>query len=241
MLMAMRDWFRRKTAPENVGRSKGGSRMIQYGGRDAKPEIGFLEESTLANTAARERIYAELFGESDTVLHELLPLIPHIDVYRFPPNNKRDYFTFVTGGMSDLPMNAPPRVGTDYQRAEIVFYSTENRDDYPELLRHLAHFVHDNNTWLHWGHTMPNGQPPAPLFGTSSLDTLFFMPSIVEPDSTFGDRFQIDSAPVHLIWCVPITTAECQLKLDEGTDALYDVFDANNHPFVFAGDRGSYV
>ncbi|MEZ6092999.1 MAG: suppressor of fused domain protein [Pirellulaceae bacterium] len=238
----MKDWFRRKPSPKEVGKSPGGSRLIKYGDGDApKPEIGFLEESTLANTEDRERIYSELFGESDTVLHELLPLVPHIDVYRFPPSGKRDFFTFVTGGMSDLPMNAPPELGADYRRAELIFYSTENRDDYPELLRRLAHFVHDNNTWLHWGHSMPNGTPPEPLFDTDSLDTMFFMPSIVNPDSTLGDRLHINSEPVQLIWCVPITTAECQLKLDNGTDALYDLFDANEHPFAFPGDRRSYV
>ncbi|TWU01036.1 suppressor of fused domain protein [Stieleria varia] len=240
--MAMKDWFRRKPASENVGTSKGGSRLIRYGDRsDLKPEVGFLDESTLSNTEERERVYSDLFGESDTVLHELLPLVPHIDVYRFPPNGKRDFFTFVTGGMSDLPMNSPSELGADYRRAELVFYSTEDRDDYPELLRRLAHFVHDNNTWLHWGHSMPNGQPPERLFDTKHLDSLFFMPSIVNPDSTLGDRLQIDSDPVHLIWCVPITTAECQLKLDNGTDALYDLFDVNKHPFVFTGDRQSYV
>jgi hypothetical protein len=240
--MAMKDWFRRKPAPENVGTSKGGSRLIKYGDRsDLKPEVGFLDESTLPNTEERERVYFDLFGESDTVLHELLPLVPHIDVYRFPPNGKRDFFTFVTGGMSDLPMNSPSELGADYRRAELVFYSTGDRDDYPELLRRLAHFVHDNNTWLHWGHSMPNGQPPEPLFGTKHLDSLFFMPSIVNPDSTLGDRLQIDSDPVHFIWCVPITAAECQLKLDNGTDALYDLFDVNKHPFAFTGDRQSYV
>lgn len=143
--------------------------------------------------------------------------------------------------MSDLPMNAPSVLGADYRRAELVFYSKENRDDYPELLRRLAHFMHDNCTWLHWGHTMPNGQRPESLFDTERLDTLFFMPSIVKPDSTLGDRLKIDAEPVQLIWCVPITTAECQLKLDDGTDALCDLFDANDHPFAFSGDRQSYV
>ena len=240
--MAMKDWFRRKPSQKTVGKSKGGSRLIKYGDGDTpKPKIGFLEESTLANTEDRERIYSKLFGESDTVLHELLPLIPHVDVYRFPPNGNRDFFTFVTSGMSDLPMNSPPDVGADFRRAELIFYSTENRDDYPELLRRMAHFVHDNNTWLHWGHTMPNGQPPEPLFDTDNLDTLFFMPTMVDPDATLGDELRIDSESVNLVWCVPITTAECQLKLDDGTEALYDLFDANEHPFAFAGHRRSYV
>ena len=240
--MAMKDWFKRKSAPKTIGESKGGSRLIKYGDDETpKPEMGMLEESTLEYIEERELIYDQFFGESDTVLHELIPLIPHIDVYRFPPNSERNFYTFVTGGMSDLPMNSPSDVGVDYRRAEIIFYSTENRDEYPELLRFLAHFVHDNNTWLHWGHTMPNGQPPEPLFGTEDLDTLLFMPTIVDPDSSLSDKLQIESDPVNLLWCVPITTAECQLKLDEGSDALYDLFDANEHPFAFDGDRQSYV
>lgn len=240
--MAMKDWFRRKPAPKTVGHSKGGSRLIEYGGGESpKPKVGFLDESTLPNMEDRERVYGELFGESDMVLHEWLPLVPHVDVYCFPPNQNRDCFTFVTGGMSDLAMNAPPELGAEFRRVELVFYSTENRNDYPELLRHLAHFVHNNNTWLHWGHTMPNGQPPEPLFETENPDSLFFMPTIVHPDSTLGEKLRIASEPVNLLWCVPITTAECELKLEAGTDALYDLFEVNQHPFAFAGNRQSYA
>jgi hypothetical protein len=67
------------------------------------------------------------------------------------------------------------------------------------------------------------------------------MPSIVRPDSSLGERLQIESEPVNLIWCVPITAAECELKLKNGTDALYNLFDKNEHPFAFSGNRPSYV
>jgi hypothetical protein len=240
--MPLQDWFRRKPGPKRVGTSKSGAPLLKYGSSgSAKPEIGFLEESTLKEMEERERIYGELFGESDTVYHELLPLIPHIDVYRFPPSDKRDFYTFVTGGMSDIPMNAPAELGQEYRRIELVFYAADDKPQYSEFLRCLAHFAHDNRTWLHWGHTMPNGNPPEPLFEDGPLDSIFFMPSIVKPDSKLGERLRIESDPVNLVWCVPITTAECQLKLDEGTDALYDLFDANKHPFVFRGQRESYV
>lgn len=240
--MSLKDWFRRTPGPENIGTSKGGSRLLKYGdGAAGKPEIGFLEESTLPRTEERERIYGELFGEPDSVYHEVLPLIPHIDVYYCPPNAKRDFYTIVTGGMSDVPMNSPPELGRECRRIELVFYAADDNKEYAEFLRHLGHFAHDNNTWLHWGHTMPNGNPPTPLFGDGPLDSIFFMPSIVKPDSTLGERLTIESDPVNLVWCVPITTAECQLKLDQGTDALYDLFDANDHPFVFRGQRESYL
>jgi hypothetical protein len=38
-----------------------------------------------------------------------------------------------------------------------------------------------------------------------------------------------------------LTTAECDLVLQKGSGALYKVFDANEHSFVFRGGRRSYV
>ncbi|MFN3149638.1 suppressor of fused domain protein [Bremerella sp.] len=239
--MGWKDWFKRKAAPKDEGVSQGGSRLIRYPKQKNKPEMGFLEQSTLEFTEQREKVYVEMFGENDTVLHELVPFVPHVDVYRFPPNDKRDFFTYVTGGMSDLPMNSPEELGPGYRRAEIVFYAKESRDEYPELLRTMAHFPHDNNSWLHYWHTFPNGQPPEPLFESPTLDTMFFMPSILSPDSTLEERLVLDSDPVSLLWLVPITTAECELKLEQGTEALLDLFQEQQHPFLFDVDRRSYV
>jgi hypothetical protein len=189
----------------------------------------------------RESVYRDLFGESDIVLHEMIPFVPHVDVYRFPPSKMRPFFTYVTGGMSDLEMNSPPKAGANYRRIELAFYASEDKPEYPELLRRLAHFPHDNRTWIHWGHSMPNGLPPQPVFGTGPLDCLFFMPSIVKPDSELGAHLQWQGARIELVWCVPITTKECDVKLKLGTDALYDLFDVNEHPFVFSGSRKSYI
>ena len=239
--MSLMDWFRRKPGPKSIGNSRGGSNLLKYGSDPAKPRMGFLEESTLPQTEERERIYGELFGESSSVYHELLPLVPHVDVYLCPPHGDRDFYTYVTGGMSDLPMNSPAKFGRDCRRIELVFYAADENQEYAELLRRLAHFAHDNNTWLHWRHTLPNGTPPTPLFGDGLLDTIFFMPSIVRPDSQLGEHLEIGSDPVNLVWCVPITSAECQYKLDNGTDAMFDLFDENNHPVAFAGNRDSYV
>ena len=242
--MGLRDWLRRRKqpGPQVAGTSRGGSRLLKYGGEEfTRPEFGFTEESSQELTEAREKAYDTLFGEAGSVYHEMLPFVPHVDVYRYPPTDERPFYTLVTGGMSDLPMNSPEELGSDFRRAELVFYASEGRDEYQELLRRLAHFPHDNNTWLHWGHTMPNGSPPEPLFGSQSLDSFFFMASIVRPDSELGERLIWQSEPVNLVWCVPVSTAECELKLEHGADALYDLFDEHKHPFVFPGDRRSYV
>jgi hypothetical protein len=56
-----------------------------------------------------------------------------------------------------------------------------------------------------------------------------------------GNRLNWKGDAINLVWCVPITKAECNLKLEEGADALCNVFDKNQHPFVFHGSRASYV
>jgi hypothetical protein len=231
-----------KRGPRQIGTSDGGSRLLKYGdSRDNTSRVGFLSESTIAFTEERERVYDRLFGKWDTVLHELMPFIPHIDVYRFPPNSERRFYTYVTGGMSDLPMNSPKELGSECRRVELVFYAAEDHEEYSRFLARLAHFPHDGTTWIHWRHTMPNGTPPEPVIGSTLLDHIFFMPSIVSPDSDLGERLTLDNDPVNLVWCVPITSAECQLKLDRGTDALYDLFNERDHPVVFSGERPSYV
>ena len=138
-------------------------------------------------------------------------------------------------------MHTSDGVGVEYRRAELIFYASEDRPEYMEFLRRLAHFPHDNHTWLHWGHTMPNGNPPEPIFGSRVLDSIFFMPSILTPDSELGGRLSWNGESINFLWCVPITSAECALKLEQGTDSLYDLFDANEHPFVFDGGRDSYA
>jgi hypothetical protein len=77
-----------------------------------RPKLGFSEQPTAHLVAAREQVYADVFGDRFTVSHELLPLVPHIDVYVFEPDDDRgrDFFTLVTGGMSDLPMGVPDGV-----------------------------------------------------------------------------------------------------------------------------------
>ncbi|MGL4423379.1 MAG: hypothetical protein ACRCZF_22160, partial [Gemmataceae bacterium] len=46
-----------------------------------RPKLGFSEQATAHLVAAREQLYADFFGEQFTVNHELVPLVPHIDVY----------------------------------------------------------------------------------------------------------------------------------------------------------------
>jgi hypothetical protein len=105
----------------------------------------------------------------------------------------------------------------------------------------VAHFPHDTKSWLGTGHTMPNGNPPAPFWGSEVLDTLLFMPTIVSKDATLPDELKLGGEPVHFLWVVPLSTAECNFKLQNGYNAILGLFDQHRHPHVYDPARKSYV
>jgi hypothetical protein len=136
--------------------------------------------------------------------------------------------------------NDLPRRAKDVpRRVELIFYCAEPRDI--ATLRWVAHFPHDSKSWLGHGHTMPNGNPPAPFWGSTELDTLLFMPPIVMKDQTLPEELILGGEPVHFLWVVPLTTAECNLKLEKEFEAILDRFQQHRHPHVFDPNRKSCV
>ncbi len=230
----MNSWFSdKKKAPD-------GTTIIRH--EEVKRQFGFSDGTAVEYRQAREAAYERLFGKVVDVSHELVPQIPHIDVYTFR-RSRGDQFVFslVTGGMSDLEMNLPHHAEDDPRRVELIFYCAEPREEYMSTLRWVAHFPHDSKSWLGYGHTMPNGDPPAPFWGSSDLDTLLFMPPIVTKDQTLPEVLRLSGEPVRFLWVVPLTTAECNFKLKKGFDAILDLFQQHQHPHVFDPHRKSYV
>lgn len=218
--------------------TSGGSEILTYS--DVRPPVGAPSKEAERNRRNRESVYEEYFGSYEFVSHEIGMQVPHVDVYAYSPGHRgRDFYTLVTGGMSDLPMRVPR--GVSANRAELVMYVEEPKEEYLALLRFLAHFPHNHHTWLGFDHTFPNGQPAQPLFDDAALDTLLMIRSILEPDATLSQSLRIDKDPVCLLWVVPITTAECELKLRAGSEALLDLFDQVEHPIVLDEKRPSYV
>jgi len=56
-----------------------------------------------------------------------------------------------------------------------------------------------------------------------------------------SDELTLADEPVDFLWVVPLTTPECNLKLEKGSKAIFDLFNLHHHPFVFDPNRKSYV
>jgi hypothetical protein len=229
----MASWFNRKKAPD-------GTNIVRH--EVIRTKLG-VTTGTDGFGQAREAVYERLFGKPVSVSHEVFPLVPHIDVYTIKRSQEgKDVYSIVTGGMSDLEMTLPRgAVKEAPRRVELIFYCSEPREEYISTLRWVAHFPHDSKSWLGHGHTIPNGNPPTPLWGSTELDTLFFLPPIVKNDQTLPSELNLGGEPVHFLWVVPLTTAECNFKLTNGFDAMLNLFQQNRHPHVFDPHRKSYV
>ena len=236
--MSIFDRFSKKE-PET---SAGGSVIHRYSNSEwAKTQVGFTGEKAVEFGKLRDEVYKQRFGEAKQVFHEVVPLIPHIDVMEYSRAGKDGpVCTLVTSGMSDLAMNVPAKTEAP-RRVELILYCREAKPEFADTMRWLAHFPHDQKTWIGAFHTIPNGNPPAPMWGSLILDTIFLLPPLVAKDVTLREDLILDGEGVDFLWVVPVTTAECNLKLEKGSDALLDLFQENRHPYVFDPNRKSYV
>lgn len=238
----MFDWFsKEKSKAQEV--SPGGSVIHRYSNETWSPgQTGPPDELVEQQREARHAVYAKIFGEAPQVSADAESRRPRIDIheYRRRHANGADVYALVTSGMSDLPMNVPAKAKAP-SRVELVFYCAEPKPEYVETMRWIAHFPHDQKTWVGSAHTIPNGNPPAPFWGSPILDTILLMPTIVKRDQELPDQLSIAGQGVDLLWVVPLTKAECDLKLAKGLDAILDLFQQNSHPHVFDPHRPSYV
>ncbi len=232
-------------------RSKGGSIIQRYEPDSKVIQPGFSDVPAEWQQL-REAHYGKWLGDIGTAIiwHEVLPVIPHVDIYVFSPSEKlnRNYYTLVTSGMSDEKMTLPNNADPQLARAELIFYIGETstklyqteRPWFVTALSFYAHFPFDYKTSLGSGHTLPNGDPPAPVVEGSLLTTALFLPAIFEP-AEFSQNLSLGNEKVNFLWVSFISDKETEFKLKKGINKLADKFNYDNYPQVFNPSRPSIV
>jgi len=216
-------------------RSPGGSVIQRYERHERQWQPAAREESF---AEAVEEHFQELGVEVQTVLHEVISDLVHVDVHISQPTPQREFYLLFTTGMSDLPMTVPE--GRDeYRYAELMIglpldwpmaepgqvATGETPYHWPiGILKTLARFPHEYQTWLGAGHTIPNGDPPAPFDEHTKLCGALVAPPLILP----ARAHQVDVGAgrvVNLYGVVFLHQSEMDFKLAKGADALYDLLD----------------
>lgn len=183
-----------------------------------------------ANRAQIAEHIEKHIGKIATVFHELVSDLVHIDLHLVEPTDDRPYHTLITSGMSDLPMHVPE--GAEECRfAELLISlppdwplahrALENECHYWPLrwLKMLARFPHEYETWLWYGHSIPNGDPPQPLADNTDLCCALLLSPALVPDDFLALRLT-DEKTIHFFGLLPLFAEEVEFKLKHGADAL---------------------
>ena len=216
---------------QNQERSKSGAPIHRHAPRKIPFDvaIGDGEKIELISDHIEKHL-----GPIDNVWHELISDLVHVDVYVVNPTPARNFYTLVTSGLSEAPMSTPEGA-EELAWAELCIClpptwpltqeDFKNESNYWPLrwLKILARFPHEYDTWISYGHTIPNGDPPEPYAPGTKLCCQLLVPPLLLPK----DFLRLSVTPektIHFWQLLPLHADEVQFKLDHGLDALMDKF-----------------
>jgi hypothetical protein len=136
--------------------------------------------------------------------------LPRLRIAEFAPGRTTGLWVYATIGAWEA---------CDDPRLEFLLAAPEQDQRHVELLT-MAAWYHGRRG-LGTGHTFPIGEPWLP---GSACE--FFLVSLPYP---FGPQLGVCNFPgwhLHVLWLLPITAAERELKVREGLEALEQRFDA---------------
>jgi hypothetical protein len=209
-----------------------------------------LSEGDAATVEAVSDHIEATLGEIESVFHEKVSPHAHIDLYLVGPTKEVPYRTIVTSGMSERPMPAAPAPEVRFAELFIclppewptdIESLRDERHWWPyRLLKTLARFPHEHDTWLWREHTVPNGDPPEPHAESTAQCGAIVIPPILMPDG-FAVLEREDGDAVHFFGILPLHADEMQLKLERDAGALYEAFERADVDLVIDPDRPSAV
>lgn len=216
---------------DNIENSPAENRILRHSQPSRKiPKLDNYANSSISEIEAHVDKY---LGQIELVWHELISDLVHIDILYIPPSSQRNFITFVTSWMSDLPMNVPEEL-ENWKYAEVMVtlsstWKVEEKDFKDEknywvirMLKTIARLPHRYNTWLGYGHTIPNGDPAQPYPGTNFTGVMLSSPYSVNPD--FFELKVNSDKTIFFYSMAPLYSEEMEIKLKYGVDPHEDLF-----------------
>jgi len=180
-------------------------------------------------------------GKIETVFHEILSDLVHLDVLFVPATEDRPFHVLVTSGVADEPM-AVPEGFEGYNRVELLIalpadwpLSEERLEDEANYwpvrwLKLVGRLPHEYETWIGWGHTIPNGDPAEPIANTKFIGVM-----LTPPYELPREFFQLETKSGETITffvMMPLYREEMDLKLKAGAEEIEDRFERAGVGFV---------
>jgi hypothetical protein len=177
------------------------------------------------------------FGKIAWVMHEKESPLVHIDVYVVRATKDGNHQYLVTSGMSEKPMPVPAEA-SDGRYAELILglpadwpLSTEAFQDesnyWPvRLLKGLARYAHENNTWLYAGHSMYWSNPPEAFASNTRMTSVLLLSPKLIPEESHIIHVR-KNKHIRLWGVFPLYQEELELKMRDSSYKLDELFDRN--------------
>ncbi len=237
--------------PPEFDASESGAPILRHDARSRPFEEAAGNDATLARITGHIEAY---LGPVTMVYHEIVSDLVHIDVHVLAPTSDRPFFTLITSGMSELPMSVPPDA-EGCEHAELMLClppewpiairegQVETFDDESNFwpirwLKLLARFPHEYGTWLWWGHSLPNGDPPQPFAPNTRLSGVLLSAPVLAPPE-FAALPVGDDKTIHFFSVIPLYPEEMNYKLRQGAESLLDKLDRGGISELLDVDRKS--
>jgi hypothetical protein len=186
---------------------------------------------------ALERHVEKHFGMYKNVVPEFESPDIHVDIVIIEPTPKRNYYVLMTMGMGAHRMHVPEGL-EDQSRAELLIclppdWNLRDLDDdrwsWPlHWLKLLARLPIDENSWLGWGHTIPNDEPFAQNTGLCTI-------MLLNPGA-FDDKASVCRLPggdiVNFYQMIPLYKEEARFKLKNNAQIFLQFLDQSALEYV---------
>ena len=188
------------------------------------------EPAVLPHDPVAEHIATHL-GAPAMVVHDTVADPVQVDIHVIPAGPQYPFLRLVTSGMSKramtVPEGAPPygelmmSLPADWQLDEEAV--KDERWYWPlALLRYLAHYPHQQGTWIGLGHTVPNGSPAKPYTASAPFTGAILLPPVSAPEPFHS--VNVDGKDVYFHCVVPLYQEEMDLVRRRGFPELLDKF-----------------
>lgn len=234
-------------AKDELERSGSGAPIYRHKAKD-RPDGFQPPDESCVHLKDIEAHLEKYIGPIESVFHEIVSDLVHLDVLWIAATGKRPFHVLVTSGVSDKPMNAP-REMANFRHAELMMVlpadwpltedAFKNEANYWPVrwLKMIGRMPHEYNTWISWGHTIPNGDPPKRIANTNFTGVVLTAPFWLPPD--FFELKTASGDTIHFFMLFPLHQAEMDLKLREGMEALEERFEKAQVDFILDVRRPS--
>lgn len=231
----MKNIFKKIFGGKSQGNSEDGTNIYRY-------EQSNNNEGKIAYTPYAEEIakhFNDVFpGRESINIQEIISDITHIDITVMEGTEEQPFKILYSTGMSSMPMTLPDEFPDEskelYCRAELMMFlprdwqiteeSAKDQNNYwpVTLMKQLARFPHMYNTWLSYGHTIPNYETYDNYADNTGLNGTL-LTAFKEEVSVINTK---DGNRINIYCIIPVYKEEIEYKLENGMDALMEKLDS---------------